>query len=208
MQPFGAMYAAGDHTGIQDGTVGLMFDDFSKAYPGWGLNHEIGHRLAVGEREYGEVTNNMVSMLMSVASQSIDDRIPYESDIYKYVIEENKVVMDQQGLFARLGAFWQLELAHPGYWTELNTLYRDRKVSLANGDNSKQQYLIDFSSEVLGMDLSSFFARHGFTVNPETKVKVSKYPASKPLWYLNNSLINYKGNGIEDKNTPVKVSVS
>ncbi|OAO89131.1 hypothetical protein AXX17_ATUG04160 [Arabidopsis thaliana] len=208
MQPFGAMYAAGDHTGIQAGTVATMLGDFNKSYPGWGLNHEIGHRLAVGEREYGEVTNNMLSMLMSVAAHSLDTRIPFESEIYKYVLQENNVVMDQQSLFARLGAYWQLELAHPGYWTELNRLYRDRKVSLANGDNSKQQYLVEFSSEVLGLDLSSFFARHGFTVNPETKAKLTKYPASRKLWYLNNSVLDYKGAGIADKGASIKVSVA
>ncbi|OMD25858.1 hypothetical protein BJP48_04635 [Paenibacillus odorifer] len=208
MQPYGAMYAAGDHTGIQLGTVGTMLGDFNKAYPGWGLNHEIGHRLAMGEREYGEVTNNMVSMFMSVAANSIDNRIPYESDIYKYVLEENKVVMNQQGLFAQLGAYWQLELAHPGYWTELTKLYRERKVTLPNGDNSKQQYLVEFSSEVLGLDLSSYFARHGFTVNPETKAKVAKYPAPQKLWYLNNSVINYEGTGIADKNLAIKVNIT
>lgn len=208
MQPYGFMYAAGDHTGIQGGQVGLMLADFRTTYPGWGLTHEIGHRLAVGEREYGEITNNMVSMLMSIAYDSLDNRIPFESEIYKYVIEENKVAMDNQSLGARLGTYWQLELAHPGYWKELNSLYRDRKVSLQNGDNSKQQYLIEFSSEVLGMDLSSFFARHGFTVNPETKEKVSKYPASQKLWYLNNTVVHYDGTGIEDKNASVKVSVS
>ncbi|URN95719.1 MAG: NPCBM/NEW2 domain-containing protein [Candidatus Pristimantibacillus lignocellulolyticus] len=214
MQPFGAMYAAGDHTGIQMGTVSTMLADFNKSYPGWGLNHEIGHRLAVGEREYGEITNNMLSMLMSVHANSIDNRvaidnrIPYESTIYKYVIEENKVVMNDQPLFAALGAYWQLELAHPGYWTELNRMYRERKVSLANGDNSKQQYLVEFSSEVLGMDLSSYFARHGFTVNPETREKTAVYPAPKKLWYLNNTLINYEGTGITSKDIAIKVGIT
>jgi len=214
MQPYGAMYAAGDHTGIQNGTVGTMLADFNKTYPGWGLNHEIGHRLAVGEREYGEVSNNMLSMLMSVHANSInnsvqiDNRIPFEGTIYNYVIEENKVVMNNQGYFAALGAYWQLELAHPGYWTELNKLYRERKVSLPNGDNSKQQYLIEFSSEVLGLDLSSHFARHGFTVNPETKEKVSVYPAPQKFWYLNNTVINYEGTGIDNKDIAINVGIT
>lgn len=208
MQPYGAMYAAGDHTGIQSGTIPLMLQNLSTANPGWGLSHEIGHRMAVSEREYGEVSNNMLPMMMSVERNAIDTRIPFESDIYKYVIEENKVAMEQQGLFARLGAFWQLELAHPGYWAELNSLYRDRKVSLPNGESSRQQYLVEFSSEVLGQDLSSFFARHGFTVDSETKVKVSKYPASNKLWYLNNSVVYYEGIGITDKNVPINVNIS
>ncbi|WP_454193302.1 NPCBM/NEW2 domain-containing protein [Paenibacillus sp. Marseille-Q7038] len=213
MQPYGAMYAAGDHTGIQNGTVATMLADFSKVAPGWGLNHEIGHRLAIGEREYGEVTNNMVSMLMSVEahnmnnSNAIDNRIPFET-IYKYVIEENKVVMNEQGLAAQLGAYWQLELAHPGYWTQLSKMYRERKVSLINGDISKQQYYVEFSSELLGYDLSSYFARHGFTVTDETREKTAKYPEPKKLWYLNNSVLYYEGIGIEDKEVSGSVEVN
>ncbi|AWE07805.1 hypothetical protein DCE79_10595 [Lysinibacillus sp. 2017] len=196
MQPYGAMYAAGNHTGIQRGTVPLMFNDFSKTYPGWGLTHEIGHRMAVGVREYGEVTNNMVSMGMSVDYHSIDTRIPYET-MYGYLIEENKVSRENTGYFGGLGAFWQLELAHPGYWAELNKLYRERNLSLTNGDLSKQKYLIELSSEVLQQDLSSYFARHGFTVSDETKAVVSKYAAPKKLWYLNNSVIGYEGTGFK-----------
>lgn len=194
MQPYGAMYAAGNHTGIQRGTVPFMFSDFSTTYPGWGLTHEIGHRMAVGVREYGEVTNNMVSMAMSVSYNSIDNRIPFEK-MYNYLVEENKSVMSNLSLQERLGAFWQLEIAHPGYWVELNKYYRERSVSLPNGDHSKQQYLIQFSSEVLNMDLSSYFARHGFTVSDETKEEVSQYPAPKKIWYLNNSVVGYEGTG-------------
>ena len=206
MQPWGFMYAAYSHTGIQPGQESLMFSDFRKVYPGWGLNHEIGHRMDIGEREYGEVTNNMLSMGMSIIANSLDNRIPFENEIYKNVIEENKLSMKQFSGAGQLAVYWQLELAHPGYWEELNGLYRERKVSLPNGDNSKQQYLIEFSSEILGMDLSSYFARHGFTVNPETKEKVSKYPAPKKLWYLNNTLVGYEGKGL-NKNTAFDVSV-
>ena len=206
MQPYGAMYAAGNHTGIQRGTVPFMFSDFSTTYPGWGLTHEIGHRMAVGVREYGEVTNNMVSMAMSVDYNSLDNRIPFEK-MYSYLIQENKSVMGSLSLQERLGAFWQLELAYPGYWVELNKLYRERNVALANGDLSKQQYLIEFSSEVLQQDLSSYFARHGFTVSNETKAKVSQYAAANKLWYLNNSVVGYEGTGF-DANASVNVNIA
>ncbi|MFD2867346.1 M60 family metallopeptidase [Kurthia populi] len=202
MQPYGAMYAAGNHTGIQRSTVPFLFSgDFSKTYPGWGLTHEIGHRMAVGMREYGEVTNNMVSMAMSVEYNALDNRIPYET-IYKHVIKENQKSMTAQGLSERLGAFWQLELAHPGYWAELNKLYREQPVSLPEGDYSKQQYLIQYSSQVLEQDLSSYFARHGFTVGDDTKEKTSIYEAPTKIWYLNNSVISYKGHGFTEDAQP------
>ena len=58
------------------------------------------------------------------------------------------------------------------------------------------QYLVKFSSEVIGEDLSEYFARHGFEVNAETREETSKYSKpDKKIWYLNNSKINYKGNG-------------
>lgn len=161
--------------------------------------------MAVGVREYGEVTNNMVSMAMSVDYNSIDNRIPFEK-MYSYLIAENQSVMSALSLQERLGAFWQLELAHPGYWSELNKYYRDRSVSLPNGDLSKQQYLIQFSSEVLNQDLSSYFARHGFTVTEETKKAVSQYSAPKKIWYLNNSIVGYQGNGFTS-NASVDINI-
>ncbi|WP_052676045.1 M60 family metallopeptidase [Paenibacillus sp. IHBB 10380] len=213
MQPWGYMYAAGDHVGIQREQADLPLSDFSKSYPGWGLNHEIGHRMAVEEREYGEITNNMISMMMSVDYHVLEldnpIRINYEAELYKYVIAENKVEMAKLGFDARLGPFWQLEMAYPGYWNKLNSLYRERKVTLTiDDDNSKQQYLVEFSSEVLGLDLSSFFARHGFNVNPETREKLVKYPASDKLWYLNHTVVNYTGTGIADKNATLEVGIT
>ena len=44
-------------------------------------------------------------------------------------------------------------------------------------------------------DLSSYFARHGFTVSDETKEEVSQYPSPKKIWYLNNSVVGYEGTG-------------
>ena len=70
------------------------------------------------------------------------------------------------------------------------------------------QYLVKFSSEVVGEDLSEYFARHGFEVNEETKKETSKYPKpDKKIWYLNNSKINYEGNGFtQDTNLDVIIN--
>lgn len=193
MQPWGYMYAAGDHTGIQSGSEAMMFNDFRVSSPGWGLNHEIGHRIDIAEREFLEVTNNMTSMLMSVLANNMDNRIAYDR-IYTYVTEENKVNLGKLGYFDKLAAYWQLELAYPGYWAELESLYREKKVS-AGSDLQKQQYLVEFSSEAVGKNLSSHFARHGFTVTEETKAKVSVYPEPQKVWYLNNTVHGYKGEG-------------
>ncbi len=196
-QPFGYMYAYTNHIGVQ----GDVMTSLLVGEPGWGLDHEIGHRMDVNGRLYGEVTNNMLPMYMSTYYDKIDNRIPYENEVYKNVISENSNKYSEGGLAENLAVFWQLEMYNPGYWGELNKLYRERNVDLGkeNPDNVKMQYLVKFSSEVVGEDLSEYFARHGFEVNEETREETSNYPKlDKKIWYLNNSKVNYEGNGFEE----------
>lgn len=206
-QPYAYMYAAGDHIGTLDDVVANHLIPFEVRGPSWGLTHEIGHKMDVNVRLYGETTNNMLPQYMSAFYNKIDKRIPYEANLYKNVIKENLKDYNAQGVFEKLGVFWQIELYSPGYWGKLNRVYRERDVQLTNGDSSKQQYLVEFSSEVLEMDLSEHFARHGFVVTKETREKTSKYPKPDKLWYLNDSVVGYEGNGIEDNKASVGVSL-
>ncbi|WP_192797491.1 NPCBM/NEW2 domain-containing protein [Psychrobacillus glaciei] len=206
-QPYAYMYAAGDHIGTLDDVMADHLIPFEVRGPSWGLTHEIGHRMDVNARLYGEVTNNMLPQYMATFYNKPDNRIPFESTIYKNVIIENLKDYNTQGLFEKLGVYWQLEMYSPGYWGKLNRLYRERNVNLTNGESSKQQYLVEFSSEVLKLDLSEHFARHGFVVNKDTREKTSKYPKPDKVWYLNNSVVGYKGHGIEDKTASVGVDL-
>lgn len=205
MQPLGYMYAYYDHTGINGMQDMLLMLDQRTFYTGWGLNHEIGHRIENPNREFLEVTNNMTAMLMSIEYNQMDTRIPFDN-LYKYVIKENATTMSSRALFERLGAFWQIELAHPGYWTKMERLYREKKI-VAQTDMEKQQQLIRVSSEAVGKDLSSHFARHGFSVSNETRAITSQYGKSDKIWYLNNSVVGYTGNGFAD-GTTVDVNIS
>ena len=209
-QPFGYMYAASGHIGVQRDVMANHLIPFEERGPSWGLTHEIGHKMDVNIRLYGEVTNNMLPMHMSAFYNKIDNRIPYESHTYKNVVSENSNKYMEGGYFERLAVFWQLEMYKPGYWANLNKLYRERNVSLGNENtnNVKMQYLVKFSSEVIGEDLSEYFARHGFEVNEETKNETSQYQKSdKKIWYLNNSKATYEGNGFtEDTNLELKVN--
>jgi len=199
-QPYSYMYAAGDHIGTLDDVVSDILVPIEEKGGSWGVIHEIGHRMDIGVRTYGEVTNNMLPQHMSAYYGKIDGRIPYEANVYKNVLKENTKDYNDQGLFEKLAVYWQLEMYSPGYWGKLNSLYRERDVSLKDGDRSKQQYLVEFSSEALGLDLSEHFARHGFVVTDETREKTSKYPKpDKKIWYLNNSAVDYKGNGLKGK---------
>lgn len=203
-QPYSYMYAWVDHIGTLDDVVSDILVPFEDKGGSWGLIHEIGHRMDIGVRTFGEVTNNMLPQHMSALYGKIDPRIPFEDNIYKNVLKENNKDYNEQGLFEKLAVYWQLEMYSPGYWGKLNSLYRERNVTLSDGDRSKQQYLVEFSSEALGLDLSEHFARHGFVVNEETKVITSKYPKpDKKIWYLNNSAVSYKGNGMKDKEVKV-----
>ena len=209
-QPFAYMYSYTNHIGVLSDVMANHLIPFEDRGPSWGLTHEIGHRMDVNARLYGEVTNNMLPMHMSVYYNKIDNRIPYESKIYKNVISENSNKYADGEAFERLAVYWQLEMYKPGYWGNLNKLYRERNVSLGdkNPENVKMQYLIKFSSEVIGEDLSEYFARHGFEVNEETKKETIKYPKpDKKIWYLNNSKANYKGNGFtQDTNLEVSLN--
>lgn len=209
-QPFAYMYSYTNHIGVLSDVMANHLIPFEDRGPSWGLTHEIGHRMDVNARLYGEITNNMLPMYMSVYYNKIDNRIPYESKIYKNVISENSNKYADGEAFERLAVYWQLEMYKPGYWGNLNKLYRERNVSLGdkNPENVKMQYLIKFSSEVIGEDLSEYFARHGFEVNEETKKETIKYPKpDKKIWYLNNSKANYKGNGFtQDTNLEVSLN--
>ncbi|MFJ7935685.1 NPCBM/NEW2 domain-containing protein [Sporosarcina sp. NPDC096371] len=206
-QPFSYMYAWNDHIGTLDDVMANHLIPFEVRGPSWGLTHEIGHRMDVNARLYGETTNNMLPQYMSAFYNKTDNRIPYEANLYKNVLKENLKDYNAQGVFEKLGVFWQIELYSPGYWGKLNRVYRERDVQLTNGDSSKQQYLVEFSSEVLELDLSEHFARHGFVVNEETREKTSKYPKPDKLWYLNDSVVGYEGKGIEDKKASVRIDI-
>jgi len=199
MQEYGLMYATNDHTGINGMQDMNMMYNLNDVYLGWGYNHEIGHRIENPSREYPEVTNNMTAMHMSVLYGKPDTRIPYDH-IYKYVIKENNVNRTSQALFAQLAAFWQLEVAYPGYWAKTEKLYRETKTT-AWFEAEKQQQLVRLSSEALGKDLSSHFARHGFVVSDATKQFTSQFADAGKTWYMNDSAINYNGNGFADTTT-------
>ena len=207
-QPFGYMYAASGHIGVQGDVMANHLIPFEKRGPSWGLTHEIGHRMDIGVRTIGEVTNNMLPMYMSGYYNKLDTRLPYESHTYKNVMSENSNSFWDGGYFEKLAPFWQLELYKPGYWGKVNALYRERNVKLGSEDpnSDKLQYIIRFSSEVIGEDLTEYFARHGFNVTDETRAETSKYPKStKKIWYLNNAKFNYEGNGFSEP-THVKVN--
>lgn len=195
-QPFGYMYAYTNHIGVQGDVMVSMLTTVG----GWGVDHEMGHRLDIGVRTIGEVTNNMIPQNSSYYYNQPNKRIPFETHVYKNVIAKDNNEYYSGSYFENLAVFWQLEMIYPGYWAKLNRQYRENNVVLDSQDsaNDKLNQLAKYSSIALELDLTEHFERHGFFVSDETKEFVSQY--KKPevkTWYANYDYIEYKGNGFE-----------
>lgn len=204
-QPWGYMYAAAGHIGVQGDVMEKFLTTFeSRNSSNWGITHEIGHKMDVQKRLYGESTNNMLAIHMDYFyGVRPGNSVPYNK-IYKNVMSENSNVYVNGDYFERIAPWWQLEMYYPGYWGEFNSYYRERndEINILSGDlhePSKTKYIVEFSSEIVGKDLSEFFARHGFPVSDETRKEMaSKYdkPEEK-IWYINDTARNYEGNGFD-----------
>ena len=195
-QPFGYMYAYTNHIGVQGDVMVSMLTTVG----GWGVDHEMGHRLDIGVRTIGEVTNNMIPQNSSYYYNQPNKRIPFETHVYKNVIAKDNNEYYSGSYFENLAVFWQLEMIYPGYWAKLNRQYRENNIVLDSQDsaNDKLNQLAKYSSIALELDLTEHFERHGFFVSDETKEFVSQY--KKPevkTWYANYDYIEYKGNGFE-----------
>ena len=103
--------------------------------------------------------------------------------------------------------FWQLQLKKDTYWTELETLYRERKQSPANYQEKKDM-LATYSSEILGINLTNHFEKYGFTLSDECKENLKKLPeTNEKTWYLNTDAMDYKGNGFDGVDTGLDVTL-
>lgn len=114
------MYAAGNHIGIEWGSVpGLakgvpyaLDDSGAKASGslfGWGIAHEIGHNINQGQYALAEVTNNYFAQLARTDETNASARFKY-ADVY------DRVTSGERGragsVFTQLAMYWQLRLAY------------------------------------------------------------------------------------------------
>ena len=205
-QPYGYMYAAIGHIGEQRDVMSNILTNVG----GWGIDHEIGHKMDIGVRTIGAVTNNMLPQQSSYYYNKLNKRIPFESHVYKNVISTNSNKYADGELAENLAVFWQLEMIYPGYWAKLNSLYRENNVTLEEGNeyNDKLNKLAYYSSIALELDLTEYFERHGFWVSDETKEFAKRYnKPDKKIWYANYDYIEYDGEGFTTEPT-IKVTTS
>ena len=204
MQPYGLAYAYVDHVGIQRDyeTSMLKTDKSSLGSVLWATVHEVGHQMDIDARAWPEITNNMW------ANNAHIKQVNY-TYIYKYLAPEKSLRgFEEMDYFQKLGMFWQLQLKKDTYWAELESLYRKRKPS-PNNYQQKKDILATYSSEVLNINLTYYFEKYGFDLSDECKEKLKKYPTSnEKLWYLNSSVMNYEGQGFDNVDTNLDVTLS
>lgn len=208
MQPYGLAYAYVDHVGIQRGYEDGMLrtDQESLNSVLWATVHEVGHQMDIMGRDWPEVTNNMWSNYAHI-KHGMNDRVSY-SDVYKYIApEESLKGFDDLDYFQKLAMFWQLQLKKDTYWTELETIYRERKPSPSSYQD-KKDILATYSSEVLGVNLTYYFEKYGFTLSDKCKQSLKELPESnEKIWYLNTDTMDYNGNGFEGVDTGLDVTL-
>ena len=195
-QPYGYMYAAGNHIGVQKDVMASLLTSVN----GWGINHEIGHNTDIDALNISEVLNNMLPQYASYKYGTLDERIPFESEVYKNIIKLDNNKYTEGGLSEKIAPFWQLEMVYPGYWGKLNSIYRENDIRVKD-ENDKLDKMAYYSSMALELDLSEFFERHGFPVSENTKEFTKQYKKpEKKIWYANYEFIKYTGEGF--KNDP------
>lgn len=199
------MYAAGDHVGIEWGSVpGLMrgvpvvSDERGKYqkgnYFGWGIAHEIGHEINDGAYAHAEVTNNYFSVLAQAKDDNSTVRFQYEKVFDKVT---SGSVGYASNVFTQLGLYWQLHLAYDrdynyktyDTWQEITeNLFFARVDSYARNPASapgstkpvlgkdRDQNLMCLASAAAERDLTEFFTRWGMVPDSRTKAYMEQFP--------------------------------
>lgn len=186
MQPYGFAYAAGDHTGFQQGSSNTLFE--GSVY-GWAIAHEIGHHFDIKNGFIGEVTNNMWANYNAVDLQNEADRVSDAeyNTIFKYNSAAN---FDTATTVNSLAIWWQLHLLDKDYWANYQAAYREGVAN--NMGLTRDERMAVVSSYALGMDITEHFERHKFLNEASAeKVKdalkaidIEKAPENVKPWYM------------------------
>lgn len=103
----------------------------------------------------------------------LNDRVQYDK-LYKYLAPEKSLkTYEELDYSEKLGMFWQLQIKKNTYWAELEALYRKRKPNPST-TQEKQDLFAEYSSEVIGMNLSNYFDKYGFKLSDECKNRLKE----------------------------------
>lgn len=214
------MYAAGNHVGIEWGSVpGLASASpvvadsngryISGNYFGWGIGHEIGHNINQGSYAIAEVTNNYFAQLARAKDSNDSVRFRYE-DVYKKVT--SNTVGHPSNVFMHLAMYWQLHLAYDrGYNYKTYGSYQEqhdnlfyarvdsysRNTSLAPGGlvlgGDPDQNIMRLACAAAEKDLTEFFMRWGLVPDEGTASYAGQFSKEeRALYYLTDDARVYE----------------
>ncbi|MGL4992312.1 MAG: M60 family metallopeptidase [Sarcina sp.] len=211
MQPFAFMYAAGDHIGFQEAQQSSLLDLNSIESGSWGFFHEIGHNFEVSDMSWQEISTNLMPIDKITRNKDFklgDERINWENIYLKIAPSNSQNKYEDFSIFDKIGVFWQLELAKPGYWSQMNQWYRENQLRF-KGENWKFDNFVAVSSDIFQKDLTEYFSKYGFNTSSEVKNYLSKYDKmDKKLWYLNSTARFYNKEGYSNKDVLKEVKVT
>ena len=207
-----AMYAAGDHIGIQYGSASGMVNCkgvkanengkyISGNYFGWGIAHEIGHCLNDSNYADAEITNNYFALLAQAQDKNSTSRLNYDN-VFAKVTSGTKGKANQA---TQLGLYWQLHLAYDNdynyktYGTEKeifdNLFYArmdtySRNPAKAPGnltlDGDSDQKLMRLACAAANKNVLEFFERWGKTPDAVTIAYATNFGKEKrAIMYAN-----------------------
>ena len=163
---------------------------------GWGLMHELGHNMDTTKMSVVEVTNNMLPLHFEVLegkASRFTQQNQYQANIFPKVTREDysKNLWYPESDYTNLqhiAPLWQLQLYDETFWPRLQQEFRaNPSLGGGNWDNKHQAWAIA-ASNVMEMDLTEHFARHGFRVTEETAEHMKQYPKpTEKLWYMNDN---------------------
>lgn len=214
------MYAAGNHIGIEFGSVPrlaqavpVQADEagryISGRYFGWGISHEIGHNINQGSYAIAEVTNNYFAQLTKSEDSNRTVRFDY-GKVYKKVT--SGTVGYPSDVFTHLAMYWQLHLAYDrgynyktydSYEQQMENLFYarvdsySRDTSRAKGtlslNGGSDQNIMRLACAAAQKDLTEFFVRWGLVPDEETSRYAGQFEKEeRALYYLTDDARVYE----------------
>ncbi len=214
------MYAAGNHIGIEWGSVSglssavpVQTDEAGRyaggRYFGWGISHEIGHNINQGSYAIAEVTNNYFAQLTKSEDSNATVRFKYD-EVYKKVT--SNTVGKPSNVFTHLAMYWQLHLAYDrGYNYKTYDSYEQQQANLfyarvdsysrdpyrAPGNlqlnGGSDQNIMRLACAAAQKDLTEFFVRWGLVPDAETIRYAGQFDKEeRALYYLTDDARVYE----------------
>ncbi len=214
------MYAAGNHIGIEWGSVPGLASAvpvqadangkyISGSYFGWGISHEIGHNINQGSYAIAEVTNNYFAQLTKSEDSNSTVRFSYDK-VYQKVT--SNTLGRPSDVFIHLAMYWQLHLAYDrdyNYKTydtyeqqQANLFYArvdsySRNPAQAKGNlklnGGSDQNIMRLACAAAEKDLTEFFMRWGLVPDAETLSYAKQFDKEeRALYYLTDDARVYE----------------